>query len=157
MWNLNLDIQYLPNYDVPPEFPTHYDYLKKLCDDGITKRYGENPSKEILERAEYELGVIKKMGYVDYFLIVWDYIHYAKTHGYTSRTRTWLWCRFNVAYAIGITDIDPIKYSLIFERFLNPERISMPDFDVDFCYEHKTRCNRLCMQENMGMIMFHRL
>ena len=70
----------LPNYDVPPEFPTHYHYFKKLCDDGIKNRYGENPSKEILDRAEYELGVIKKMGYVDYFLIVWDFIHYAKTH-----------------------------------------------------------------------------
>ena len=70
----------LPNYDVPEEFATHYDYLKKLTDDGIRNRYGENPSKEILDRAEYELGVIKKMGYVDYFLIVWDFIHYAKTH-----------------------------------------------------------------------------
>ena len=71
----------LPNYDVPEEYATHYDYFKKLCDDGIRKRYGENPSQEILDRAEYELGVIKKMGYVDYFLIVWDFIHYAKTHG----------------------------------------------------------------------------
>lgn len=70
----------LPNYDVPEEFETHYDYFKKLCDDGIKNRYGENPSKEVLDRAEYELNVIKKMGYVDYFLIVWDFIHYAKTH-----------------------------------------------------------------------------
>ena len=71
----------LPNYDVPKEFPTHYDYFKKLCDDGIEKRYGKNPSKEILDRAEYEISVIKKMGYVDYFLIVWDFINYAKTNG----------------------------------------------------------------------------
>ena len=70
----------LPNYDVPDGFETHYDYLKKLCDDGIKKRYGEEPSKEILDRAEYELSIVKKMGYVDYFLIVWDFIHYAKEH-----------------------------------------------------------------------------
>ena len=71
----------LPNYDVPEEFDSHYDFFKKLCDDGIIKRYGKEPSKEILDRANYELGVIKKMGYVDYFLIVWDFVHYAKTHG----------------------------------------------------------------------------
>ncbi len=127
----------LPNYDVPPEFPTHYDYLKKLCDDGIKKRYGENPSKEILERAEYELDVIKKMGYVDYFLIVWDFIHYAKTHHIPVGPGRGSGAGSIIAYAIEITDIDPMKYGLLFERFLNPERISMPDFDVDFCYEHR--------------------
>ncbi len=84
----------LPNYDVPPEFPTHYDFFKKLCDDGIKKRYGENPSKEVLERAEYELGVIQKMGYVDYFLIVWDFIHYAKTHGIPVGPGRGSRCRF---------------------------------------------------------------
>ena len=127
----------LPNYDVPEEFETHYDYLKKLCDDGIKNRYGENPSKEILDRADYELGVIKKMGYVDYFLIVWDYIHYAKTEGIPVGPGRGSGAGSIVAYAIEITDIDPIKYGLIFERFLNPERISMPDFDVDFCYERR--------------------
>lgn len=127
----------LPNYDVPPEFPTHYDYLKKLCDDGIIERYGQNPSKEILERAKYEIDVIKKMGYVDYFLIVWDYIHYAKSHGIPVGPGRGSGAGSMLAYAIGITDIDPIKYGLIFERFLNPERVSMPDFDVDFCYEHR--------------------
>ena len=127
----------LPNYDVPEEFETHYDYLKKLCDDGIIKRYGESPSKEIIERKEYELSVIKKMGYVDYFLIVWDYINYAKSQGIPVGPGRGSGAGSIVAYAIGITDIDPIKYNLIFERFLNPERISMPDFDVDFCYERR--------------------
>ena len=125
----------LPNYDVPEEFATHYDYLKKLTDDGIRNRYGENPSKDIIERKEYELGVIKKMGYVDYFLIVWDYVHYAKSHGIPVGPGRG--AGSIVAYAIEITDIDPIKYGLIFERFLNPERISMPDFDIDFDYEKR--------------------
>ncbi len=127
----------LPNYDVPPEFPTHYDFLKKLCDDGIRKRYGENPSEEILKRAEYEIGIIKKMGYVDYYLIVWDFIHYAKSHGIPVGPGRGSGAGSILAYAIEITDIDPMKYGLLFERFLNPERISMPDFDVDFCYEHR--------------------
>ena len=127
----------LPNYDVPEEFETHYDYLKKLCDDGIKNRYGENLTKEILERAEFEMNVINQMGYVDYFLIVWDYIHYAKTHNIPVGPGRGSGAGSIVAYAIEITDIDPIKYGLIFERFLNPERISMPDFDVDFCYEKR--------------------
>ena len=127
----------LPNYDVPEEFATHYDYLKKLTDDGIRNRYGENPSKDIIERKEYELGVIKKMGYVDYFLIVWDYVHYAKSHGIPVGPGRGSGAGSIVAYAIEITDIDPIKYGLIFERFLNPERISMPDFDIDFDYEKR--------------------
>lgn len=127
----------LPNYDVPEEFETHYDYLKKLCDDGIKNRYGENPTKEILERAEFEMNVINQMGYVDYFLIVWDYIHYAKTNNIPVGPGRGSGAGSIVAYAIEITDIDPIKYGLIFERFLNPERISMPDFDVDFCYEKR--------------------
>ena len=127
----------LPNYDVPEEFETHYDYLKKLCEDRIKNRYGENPTKEILERAEFEMNVINQMGYVDYFLIVWDYIHYAKTHNIPVGPGRGSGAGSIVAYAIEITDIDPIKYGLIFERFLNPERISMPDFDVDFCYEKR--------------------
>ncbi len=137
----NVDFEFghtiLPNYDVPEEFETHFDYLKKLCDDGIKIKYAENVTKEILDRAEYELSVIKKMGYVDYFLIVWDYINYAKSQGIPVGPGRGSGAGSIVAYAIGITDIDPIKYSLIFERFLNPERISMPDFDVDFCYERR--------------------
>ena len=127
----------LPNYDVPEEFKTHYDYLEFLCNEGIEKRYGKNPSKEIIDRKNYELGVIKQMGYVDYFLIVWDYIHYAKLQGIPVGPGRGSGAGSIVAYAVEITDIDPIKYGLIFERFLNPERISMPDFDVDFCYERR--------------------
>ena len=127
----------LPNYDVPEEFPTHFDFFKKLCDDGVKKRYGENPSKEILDRAEYEISVIKKMGYVDYFLIVWDFIHFAKTHGISVGPGRGSGAGSIIAYAIEITDIDPMKYDLLFERFLNPERISMPDFDVDFSDTHR--------------------
>ena len=127
----------LPNYEVPKEFSTHYDYFKKLCDDGIKIRYGKNTPKEILERMEYEISVIKKMGYVDYFLIVWDFINWAKSQGIPVGPGRGSGAGSIVAYAIGITDIDPIKYNLLFERFLNPERISMPDFDVDFCYERR--------------------
>ena len=85
----------LPNYDVPPEYKTHNEYLRKLCKDGIKNRYGENPTQEILERTEFELSVIEKMGYVDYFLIVWDFIHYAKENGIPVGPRTWLRRRFN--------------------------------------------------------------
>ena len=127
----------LPNYDVPPEYPTHYDFLKELCDKGLEKRYGKNLSEEIQKRAEYELGIIKKMGYVDYYLIVWDFIHYAKTNGIPVGPGRGSGAGSILAYAIEITDIDPIKYGLLFERFLNPERISMPDFDVDFSDERR--------------------
>ena len=135
----------LPNYDVPEGFETHYDYIEYLTKEGLVKKYGkendkyEDLSDEIKTRAEYELGVIKKMGYVDYFLIVWDYINYAKTHDIPVGPGRGSGAGSIVAYAIGITDIDPIKYSLLFERFLNPERISMPDFDVDFCYEKRDK------------------
>lgn len=127
----------LPNYDVPEGYATHYDYLKKLADDGIRNRYGENASEEIWKREEYELSVIKKMGYVDYFLIVWDYVHYAKSHGIPVGPGRGSGAGSIVVYAIEITDIDPIKYGLIFERFLNPERVSMPDIDIDFDFEKR--------------------
>ena len=127
----------LPNYDVPEGYATHYDYFKKLCEDGIKERYGEHPSEEVLKRAEYELEVISKMGYVDYYLIVWDFIHYAKSQGIPVGPGRGSGAGSILAYAVGITNIDPMKYNLLFERFLNPERISMPDFDVDFCYERR--------------------
>ncbi|MBQ2937942.1 MAG: DNA polymerase III subunit alpha [Clostridia bacterium] len=127
----------LPNYNVPPEYPTHYDFLKKLCDDGIKKRYGEDITEEIQKRVDYELSIIKKMGYVDYYLIVWDFIHYAKTNSIPVGPGRGSGAGSILAYAIEITDIDPIKYGLLFERFLNPERISMPDFDVDFSDERR--------------------
>ena len=127
----------LPNYDVPEQYATHYDYLKELCDNGLKERYGESLSDEIIKRAEYEIGIIKKMGYVDYYLIVWDFIHYAKSHGIPVGPGRGSGAGSILAYAIGITDIDPMKYGLLFERFLNPERISMPDFDVDFSDEKR--------------------
>ena len=136
-YDFEFGITKLPNYDVPEKYETHYDYFKDLCYEGIKKRYGENPIEEVLKRLEYEISVIKQMGYVDYFLIVWDYINYAKTTGIPVGPGRGSGAGSIAAYAIGITDIDPLKYGLIFERFLNPERISMPDFDVDFCYERR--------------------
>ena len=136
-YDFEFGVTKLPNYDVPEEFETHYDYFYDLCQKGIRNRYGENPSKEVMDRLEYEISVIKKMGYVDYFLIVWDYINYAKSVGIPVGPGRGSGAGSIAAYAIGITDIDPLKYGLIFERFLNPERISMPDFDVDFDYERR--------------------
>ena len=127
----------LPNYDVPPEYKTHEEYFRKLCDDGIKERYGENPSEEIINRVNYEMQVITSMGYTDYYLIVWDYITYARSVGISVGPGRGSGAGSIVAYAIGITQVDPIKYNLLFERFLNPERVSMPDFDVDFCDERR--------------------
>ena len=127
----------LPNYEVPKEYKTHSEFFKELCRKGLIKRYGENPSKEIQNRLEYEISVIENMGYVDYYLIVWDFINYAKNQGISVGPGRGSGAGSIAAYAMGITDIDPIKYNLLFERFLNPERISMPDFDIDFCYERR--------------------
>ena len=158
----------LPNYDVPEGYETHYDYIEFLTKKGLVERYGKEESKSKLEqrsdnepksenlvkqveeeyknlsedirkRAEYELGVIKKMGYVDYFLIVWDYIHFAKTHNIPVGPGRGSGAGSIVAYSIGITDIDPLRYNLLFERFLNPDRISMPDFDVDFADDSRDK------------------
>lgn len=127
----------LPNYEVPEGYETHYDFLEDLCKKGMIKRYGSSIPEEYQKRAEYELGVIKKMGYVDYYLIVWDYIHYAKTHNIPVGPGRGSGAGSILAYSIEITDIDPMKYNLLFERFLNPERVSMPDFDVDFSDEQR--------------------
>ena len=136
-YDFEFGVTKLPNYDVPEEYETHLDYFKDLCYKGIKNRYGENPSEEVMSRLEYEISVIEKMGYVDYFLIVWDYINYAKSVGIPVGPGRGSGAGSIAAYAIGITDIDPLKYGLLFERFLNPERVSMPDFDVDFCYERR--------------------
>ncbi|MBE5821513.1 MAG: DNA polymerase III subunit alpha [Clostridiales bacterium] len=125
----------LPNYDVPDGM-AHNEYLRKLCYEGLERRYN-NITDDIRQRLEYELGVIEKMGYVDYFLIVWDFIHYAKSNNIMVGPGRGSGAGSLAAYCMEITDIDPLKYSLIFERFLNPERISMPDFDIDFCYERR--------------------
>ncbi|MCI9020287.1 MAG: DNA polymerase III subunit alpha [Eubacterium sp.] len=126
----------LPKYDVPDGY-TAWEYLNRLCFDGLAQRYPKQQAQELKSRLEYELDVIKTMGYVDYFLIVWDYIHFAKEHGISVGPGRGSAAGSLVAYTTGITNIDPIKYSLIFERFLNPERVSMPDIDVDFCYERR--------------------
>ena len=137
----NMDFEFgvtkLPNYEVPKQYKTHSEYFRELCNKGIIKRYGENTPKEIRDRLEYEISVIEKMGYVDYFLIVWDFINYAKSNGIPVGPGRGSGAGSIAAYAIEITDIDPIKYNLLFERFLNPERVSMPDFDIDFCYERR--------------------
>jgi DNA polymerase-3 subunit alpha len=105
-----------------------------MCYEGLYQHYGTTPQKEVIDRLEYELDVISRMGYVDYYLIVWDFIHYAKSKGIPVGPGRGSGAGSLAAYCIGITGIDPIRYQLIFERFLNPERVSMPDFDIDFCY-----------------------
>ena len=126
---------HLPNYEVPEGYTTS-GYLEELCYKGLYERY-ENPSQEILDRLKYELGVINKMGYVEYFLITWDFINFAKENGIMVGPGRGSAAGSIVAYTLKITDIDPIKYNLLFERFLNPERVSMPDIDIDFCYERR--------------------
>ena len=125
--------RHLPEF-TPPDGMGHEEYLRKLCAEGMKKRFGDSPDKVYLDRLEYEIGVIAGMGFVDYFLIVWDFIHYAKSNGIPVGPGRGSGAASIVAYTLEITDLDPIKYNLLFERFLNPERITMPDIDVDFCY-----------------------
>lgn len=135
----NVEIEFgvtkLPHYEVPEGYDS-WSYLNYLCSEGLKKRYPD-ADDEIKSRMDYELSVIHSMGYVDYFLIVWDYINFARTHGIAVGPGRGSAAGSIVSYCLGITDIDPIKYGLIFERFLNPERVSMPDIDVDFCYERR--------------------
>ena len=131
----DFDTIHLPNYDVPEGYTTD-SYLRELCFNGLKERY-DNPSEEVIERLNYELNVIEKMGYVEYFLITWDFINYAKENKIMVGPGRGSAAGSIVAYTLKITDIDPIKYSLLFERFLNPERVSMPDIDIDFCYERR--------------------
>lgn len=126
----------LPHFDVPDGWE-HFDWFKEQCYKGMYRNYGDNPPREYFERLDYELDVINKMGYVDYFLIVYDFIRYAKSKGIPVGPGRGSGAGSIAAYCIGITGIDPMKYNLLFERFLNPERVSMPDFDVDFCYERR--------------------
>ncbi len=143
----NVEIEFgvtkLPHFEVPEGFDS-WTYLNKLCYDGLRERYGEDenaPAGEtgqtLKERLDYELNVIRDMGYVDYFLIVWDFINYAKSNGIMVGPGRGSAAGSIVSYALKITNIDPIKYSLLFERFLNPERVSMPDIDIDFCFERR--------------------
>lgn len=133
---IELGGRHLPEF-APPDGMGHEEYLRKLCAEGMLRRFGPNPGREYAERLEYEIGVISRMGFVDYFLIVWDFIHYAKTHGIPVGPGRGSGAASIVAYTLDITDLDPLKYNLLFERFLNPERITMPDIDVDFCYERR--------------------
>lgn len=129
----------LPKYDVPNDGDA-FDYLKKLCEEGLSRRYQDaNVIKEANERLTFELDVIRSMGYVDYFLIVWDFIKYAKDNGIPVGPGRGSAAGSIVSYCLGITNIDPIRFGLIFERFLNPERVSMPDIDVDFCNEDRQK------------------
>ncbi|MBR3460039.1 MAG: DNA polymerase III subunit alpha [Clostridia bacterium] len=133
---IELGGRHLPEF-TPPDGMGHEEYLRKLCSEGMKRRFGDNPDKKYVDRLEYEIKVIADMGFVDYFLIVWDFIHYAKTHGVPVGPGRGSGAASIVAYTLDITDIDPLKYNLLFERFLNPERITMPDIDVDFCYERR--------------------
>ena len=135
----NVEIEFgvtkLPKFDVPDGY-TAWEYLNKLCFEGLDERYTDN-KEELKKRLNYELGVIKDMGYVDYFLIVWDFIRYAREQGIMVGPGRGSAAGSLVSYTLGITKLDPIKYDLLFERFLNPERVSMPDIDVDFCFERR--------------------
>ncbi|MCH5270533.1 MAG: DNA polymerase III subunit alpha [Lachnospiraceae bacterium] len=142
----NVEIEFgvtkLPKYDVPEGYDS-WSYLNKLCDEGLALRYGDGSApagdtgQTLRERLDYELAVIRTMGYVDYFLIVWDFINYAKENGIPVGPGRGSAAGSIVAYCLKITNIDPIRYNLLFERFLNPERVSMPDIDVDFCFERR--------------------
>ncbi len=121
----------IPGYDQPAEFKTSSEYLRHLTEKGLLKKYGEI-TPEIRERAEYELGLLERMGFVDYFLVVWDFINYAESIGLYMGPGRGSGAGSIVAYATSITKIDPLEYNLLFERFINPERVSMPDFDIDF-------------------------
>lgn len=135
----NLDFVFheyhLPSFPVPAGY-TNEEYFRKLCYEGFQERYPEAP-EEYKQRLEYEIGVISRMGYVNYYLIVWDFIHYAKQSGIPVGPGRGSGAASIVAYCMHITEVDPMKYALIFERFLNPERVSMPDFDTDFCQERR--------------------
>ena len=120
-----------------PEGFTEDSYLRDLCEQGIVRRYGAEPGQEVIERLDFELGVIGEMGFDAYFLIVWDYVKYAKDNGIAVGPGRGSAAGSIVSYALGITDIDPLKYDLLFERFLNPGRKSMPDIDMDFSVERR--------------------
>jgi len=133
---IEFGVQKVPKFDVPEGYDA-FSYLDMLCRKGLVKRYGEKPDQELVDRLKFELNTIRNMGYVDYFLIVWDFIRYAKDHGIAVGPGRGSAAGSIVSYCLEITNIDPIRYQLLFERFLNPERVSMPDIDVDFCYERR--------------------
>ena len=132
---LDFDTLHMPEFEAPPG-QTLDSYLRRLCEEGAIRRFGAI-SREVRERLDYELGIIERMGYSGYFLIVWDFIRYAKSQGIYVGPGRGSAPGSLAAYCLGITDVDPLAYNLLFERFLNPERVTMPDIDVDFCYERR--------------------
>lgn len=155
----NVEIEFgklhLPKFDIP-NGQTSEEYLRDLVEQGLAERYPDDDGS-VRSRMEYELGIISMMGYVDYFLIVWDFIHYAKSNGIPVGPGRGSAAGSVVSYCLHITDVDPIKYGLIFERFLNPERVSMPDIDIDFCYERRGEVidyvNRKYGEDNVAQIV----
>ena len=129
-------VRRLPHYTVPNN-ENHLDYFRRQCYKGLNRHYGDNPDQSLIDRLEHEIGIINRMGFVDYFLIVNDFVQYAKSNGIPVGPGRGSGAGSLCAYCIGITEVDPIKYNLIFERFLNPDRVSMPDFDIDFCAERR--------------------
>ncbi|MGN0183204.1 MAG: DNA polymerase III subunit alpha [Candidatus Ornithomonoglobus sp.] len=154
--DFDFNTRHLPKFDVPGGREA-FGYLHELCEEGLKKRYGDPAPKELAERLEYELGVIKKMGFTDYFLIVRDFIHFARTHDVEVGPGRGSAAGSIVSYTLGITSVDPIKYGLIFERFLNPERVSMPDIDIDFEPEGRAKVIRYVVEkygaENVAQIV----
>src|SRR3989338_6522873 len=132
---LRFDQIHLPNYEPPGGKPKE-EFLRELCRKGLSVHF-PNASKEVEDRLEYELSVIKKMDFISYFLIVWDFIHYAKEKGIPVGPGRGSAAGSLVSYLLGITNLDPLKYGLLFERFLNPDRLGMPDIDIDFCFERR--------------------
>ena len=147
----------LPHFDVPEGYDS-WTYLNYLCEEGLKERYPEDEGT-LHQRLEYELSIIQRMGYVDYFLIVWDYINYCREHGIAVGPGRGSAAGSIVSYCLKITNIDPIRYSLLFERFLNPERVSMPDIDVDFCFERRQEvidyvCNKYGKDKVVQIVTF---
>jgi DNA polymerase-3 subunit alpha len=155
--NLELDFSqtHLPKYEAP-QGKTKEEFLRELCQQGLKERYSQ-ASQEINERLEHELKIIKDTGFISYFLIVWDFIHYAKTKGIPVGPGRGSAAGSLVSYLLGITDLDPLKYGLLFERFLNPERLGLPDIDIDFCYERRQEVidyvTKKYGQENVAQII----
>ena len=155
----NLEMEFgvfkMPHY-TPPQGTTNEDFLRKLCDQGLKKRYGK-PSEEQLKRVDFELSVIKQMGFISYFLIVWDVIRFAKENNIPMGPGRGSATGSLVSYALEIVNIDPLKYDLMFERFLNPDRVNMPDIDIDFCYERRDEVinyvRRKYGQDNVAQII----
>ncbi len=154
-FDFDFDTFHMPNY-TPPGGKSQSEFLRELCEEGIKTRYGQE-TEEIRERLEYEFSVIEKMGFISYFIITWDFIHYAKEHGIPVGPGRGSAAGSIVSYLIGITDLDPLKYGLLFERFLNPDRAGMPDIDIDFCYERRPEVieyvNQKYSKENVAQII----